>query len=291
MSATLNATVDPEGEPVGDCRIEYGPTTAYGQDAPCEPAPGTGIVPVDVSASVGGLAANAIYHFRVLATGPGGMSSGSDHAFSTFKTRPGAPAIVGEASAQSFDSASASLSAAGAGDLLVAFVAADGPLEGGQTAVVTSPGLSWSLAARQNAALGDVEIWVARAPAALDGTAVSASLLHTGYDESLTLIAFDGSGGAGNAATSTRTRGAPRGTLKPLAANSWVFAVGNDWLASLPRAVGPAQSLIEEDFDEAGDTFWVQSADEPTLSARKKVKLSDTAPKRDPYNLALVEVL
>ena len=82
-SATLNATVNPEGAMVSDCHFEYGTTTAYGSSAACSPAPGSGTSPVAVSAAVSGLTANTAYHFRISATNTVGTSVGSDRTFRT----------------------------------------------------------------------------------------------------------------------------------------------------------------------------------------------------------------
>jgi phosphodiesterase/alkaline phosphatase D-like protein len=96
-TATLNATVNPNGGEVTECKLEYGTTTAYGSSAPCTPSPGSGTSPVAVSASVTGLAAKTGYHFRISATNSGGKSEGSDR---TFNTLPSAPTVVtGAASA------------------------------------------------------------------------------------------------------------------------------------------------------------------------------------------------
>ncbi len=96
-SATLNATVNPNGDQVSSCSFEYGPTESYGSSVSCTPSPGSGSSPVVVSATAQGLAANTTYHFRVVATNAGGTSEGSD---GTFKTLPDAPAVVtGAASA------------------------------------------------------------------------------------------------------------------------------------------------------------------------------------------------
>jgi hypothetical protein len=106
-SATLNATVNPNGGEVGECKFEYGTSTSYGSSAPCSPAPGSGTSPVAVSAAVGGLAANTTYHFRVVASNAGGTSKGADE---TFKTLPNAPTVVTGA-ASSVTQSSATLNA------------------------------------------------------------------------------------------------------------------------------------------------------------------------------------
>src|SRR5207248_9718366 len=87
-SATLNATVNPNGSEVSDCHFEYGTTEAYGSSAPCTPAPGSGESPVAVSAAIGGLTANSTYHFRIFAKNAGGESAGSDFSFTTLGVPP-----------------------------------------------------------------------------------------------------------------------------------------------------------------------------------------------------------
>jgi sugar lactone lactonase YvrE len=82
-TATLNATVNPNGSEVSACKLEYGITTSYGSSAPCTPSPGSGESPVAVSASVTGLTSGTTYHFRVSATNAGGTSQGSDQTFNT----------------------------------------------------------------------------------------------------------------------------------------------------------------------------------------------------------------
>src|SRR5262249_58474766 len=60
-SATVNATVNPNGSEVTECKFEYGTTTAYGKSAPCSASPGSGMSPVAVSAPLGSLTANTTY--------------------------------------------------------------------------------------------------------------------------------------------------------------------------------------------------------------------------------------
>jgi hypothetical protein len=96
-SATLNATVNPNGGEVSECKLEYGLTSApYEKSAPCTPSPGSGPSPVSVSRAVTGLIPNTTYHFRVSATNAGGVSTGSDEAFTTL---PGPIVVSGPASA------------------------------------------------------------------------------------------------------------------------------------------------------------------------------------------------
>ena len=82
-AATLNAIVNPNGGPVSDCKLEYGSSASYGSSVPCTPSPGSGSSAVAVSASLGALSANTTYHFRIVATNPGGARSGGDQSFTT----------------------------------------------------------------------------------------------------------------------------------------------------------------------------------------------------------------
>src|SRR5207302_6770403 len=87
-SATLHASVNPNGSEVSDCHFEYGTSTAYGSSAACTPPPGSGESAVSVSAPISGLAANTTYHFRISATNAFGTSTGSDKTLKTLHTPP-----------------------------------------------------------------------------------------------------------------------------------------------------------------------------------------------------------
>ncbi len=82
-SATLGATVNPNGGEVSECKFQYGTTEAYGSSVSCSPPPGSEESPVAVSGSLAMLAANTTYHFRIMATNEGGSSYGSDETFKT----------------------------------------------------------------------------------------------------------------------------------------------------------------------------------------------------------------
>ena len=82
-SATLNATVNPNGEEVSNCRFEYSTTYIYWSSASCSSLPGSGESPVAVSAPVAGLSANTTYYFRIAATNALGTTYGTILAFRT----------------------------------------------------------------------------------------------------------------------------------------------------------------------------------------------------------------
>ncbi len=77
-SLTVNGTVEPEGLPVSSCVFEYGTTSAYGQNAPCSPDPGSGSGPVPVSAHLTGLTPGVIYHYRLVAENANGQNPTPD---------------------------------------------------------------------------------------------------------------------------------------------------------------------------------------------------------------------
>ena len=82
-SAILYGWVDARGE-VTNYVFQYGSTGAYGAQSPLAPA-GNGTVSIRVSQAVTGLQPGIVYHYRVVAYGPGGAVRGGDR---TFKTPP-----------------------------------------------------------------------------------------------------------------------------------------------------------------------------------------------------------
>jgi hypothetical protein len=94
-TATLKGTVNPNGEDVTSCKFEYGTNNKYGSTAACAPSSlGTGKAPVAVTAAIASLAEHTKYFFRLVATGTGGTSEGSE---ATFTTGPKAPTVVTDA--------------------------------------------------------------------------------------------------------------------------------------------------------------------------------------------------
>ncbi len=83
-NATLNGTVNTMGE-VTDVSFEYGTDTSYGTTVPADFTPIDLPVPVVMpsTATITGLADNTVYHFRIVASSPGGIAYGNDMTFAT----------------------------------------------------------------------------------------------------------------------------------------------------------------------------------------------------------------
>ncbi|HYH54490.1 MAG TPA: hypothetical protein VD761_10205 [Solirubrobacterales bacterium] len=86
--ATVHAQVNPNGNPIVACQIQYGPATFYGYSAPCTPNPGAGTDPVDISAHLTDLKPSTKYHVRVRTSTAGGTTNGSDQTFTTLPSPP-----------------------------------------------------------------------------------------------------------------------------------------------------------------------------------------------------------
>jgi subtilisin family serine protease len=79
--ATLNAVVDPNGLPT-IYRFEYGQSLQYGSTVPVSyEGINSTTQPVSVSKAVAGLSPNVLYHFRVVAENPDGITYGKDEWF------------------------------------------------------------------------------------------------------------------------------------------------------------------------------------------------------------------
>ncbi len=157
FGATLNGTITTE-EAVVDYRFEYGATTAYGQVAPIPDSytPETN-EPVTVSQPVNGLQAGTTYHYRLVASSPGGTEvRGPDTTFTTLPV-PAPSASTGATSEVGVGSATLSGAidphgwdttylfqygtGAGYGQSWPTVPVDMGALEGPQPVVVTVPGL------------------------------------------------------------------------------------------------------------------------------------------------------
>jgi hypothetical protein len=91
-AATLHGFVNPHGQ-VTNYVFQYGTTHAYGLQTPLSPA-GSGTSAARVTQPVSGLQPLKTYHYRILATSPGGAVVGHDRTFTTPKI-PLSVAVVG----------------------------------------------------------------------------------------------------------------------------------------------------------------------------------------------------
>jgi phospholipase C len=87
-SATLNATVVPNGASVSECKFEYGTSVFYEASVPCLQEPGAGDSAVAVSAQIEGLSPATTYHFRVAATNAVASSQSADQTFTSLARVP-----------------------------------------------------------------------------------------------------------------------------------------------------------------------------------------------------------
>lgn len=183
-----------------------------------------------------------------------------------------------------------SFSTATPNDLVVAFIAYDGPKNGTQTATVSGGGLTWSLVKRSNSQLGTAEIWSAGVAGLLSSKTVKASSGIGSYHGSLTVVAFTNAAGTGIAGASGSTSGQPNIYLPGIATGNWVWAVGDDWDNAIARTPVSGQVIVHQRLAPVGDTFWVQRTAAPT-AVPGIVEIRDTAPTTDQWNYAAVEIV
>ena len=181
---------------------------------------------------------------------------------------------------------------AAAGEVLVAFVSADGPAGAGkQHATVSGAGMTWTLVKRANSQSGDAEVWQATVPSVLSSATVTSTESATGYSQDLTVIAMEGVSGLGASVAGSGTMSAPSVTLTTTSPTSLVFAVGHDWDNALPRSLPSGWVLLDQWLSTTtGDTFWSQYTNTPTGAAGSTVTVNDTAPTNDQWNLVAVEL-
>jgi len=228
------------------------------------------------------------------ATDQGGLMSTSAPVVVTVDNSH-APNLIGIDVAVYQDSAdvmqTAAFSTSTSSNLLVAFVAYDGPNGTPQTATVTGAGLNWQLAKRSNAQNGTAEIWVAKATDFLSSVTVSSQPGNSGYHGSLSVLAFTNAAGPGTVGQASAPSGAPDIYLPGVFAGNWVFAVGNDWDNAIARTPVSGQVLVHQRLDSTTfNTFWIQSTAAPSV-ADALVDIHDNAPTTDRWNYAAVEIV
>lgn len=172
--------------------------------------------------------------------------------------------------------------------LIVAFLASDGPAGAVQSFLsVTGCGLDWDLVERANAQLGTSEIWQATSQAPLAGCAVTAARARGAYEGTATLVAYDNavvgnSAGASGDEDNAKVRISGR-------EGSLLFAVGNDWDDAIARQMPAGQAIVHQFLSPKGDTMWVQRATQP-MPITSTVTMGAAEPKGNRFNFAAVEI-
>jgi fibronectin type 3 domain-containing protein len=243
--------------------------------------------------------AGTTYSYTVTAQDAAGNVSGpSNTATATLPSGTGA-ITVDQVVSTHLTTAATTITASGvtttgSQELLLAFLSSDGPDSVGSASFsgVSGAGLTWTLRQRTNAQAGTAEIWRAVAPGPLTNATITATQTSGSWQASMTVVAFLRADTAPGAVIGTSAAsGAPTATLTTTRAGSWVWGVGTDWSTATARTVGANQTLVDQLLAPAGDTYWVQRQNAPTLASGTAVPINDTAPSSDRYGLALIEIL
>jgi len=174
-------------------------------------------------------------------------------------------------------------------------VGSDGPSGAGkQSVTVSGGGLTWKLVKRANGQSGDAEVWTATAASPLSGVTVTSTPLKSGYDQDLTVVAYEGAAGVGASAAAS-TKGVPPSvsltTTAPSNAVSLVFAVGEDFTSATSHTPVAGQVILDQWLDNGtGDTYWSQYTNSPAATGTK-VTMADTAPTADQSNFVAIELI
>ena len=179
-----------------------------------------------------------------------------------------------------------------ASELVLAFISAGGP--SGKTQKITSVtggGLTWSLVARSNKQPGTAEVWQAHATKKLSAATITANLSAKGYDGAITIATFTGAASTAAAhASASGATGVPAVSLTTTAANALVWAAGQDPSHATARKTAAGQSLAHQYLASSQhDTLWAQKT-AAIPAAHTTVKIADTAPTADKWDLAAVEI-
>jgi RHS repeat-associated protein len=179
------------------------------------------------------------------------------------------------------------------GELLLALVSADGPAGKTQEVTkVTGGGLTWKLVTRSDSEQGTAEVWQAYATKTLSKVKITADFRYGTSDGAVIVAAFSGAQAAvGAHATAAKAIGAPTVTLKTTGTDSVIWAVGEDPSHPTSRKLDSGQSLALQVDDTKGKaTFWAQHTG-VIAKPGTSVKIGDTAPTGDKWDLAAVEIL
>lgn len=182
-------------------------------------------------------------------------------------------------------------STAGDDELLVAYVSGDGPnLKTQEVRSLTGGNLVWTLVERANATGGTTEVWQAHAATRLTNVAVNAKLTRSGYDATITVVAYTGAADSVRAVGSTGRSGNPSVTITPSAVGSLIWSVGHDWSTATAPTAPTGVTFVHRFRDKrVKDYFWVQKNDLPTTDT-SPVTVRNGGITEDRWQLVAVEI-
>ena len=114
-------------------------------------------------------------------------------------------------------------------------------------------------------------MWTAKASSVLTNVTVRSTQAIGGFDQALTVVAFKGAVGIGNAVSASAANGAPTATFNDHALGLARLRASATTGTARPHApLGPNQSMVHQWVDSAaGDTFWTQALNgRPVRSSR-----------------------
>lgn len=231
---------------------------------------------------------------QAIAVAPGYVPSGvAGGTYVVAPPSPGAVTAVLAAAASTTDiTHSLPVSTSTTDVLLLALVAAGGPVGSSQNVTVDGD-LLWTRLETSSAQPGSAGIWWAVAPYPLTSAAVRTTAAVAGYTQVVTIIGIAGARlSPGTSLTGSGATGVPSLTLLASDAGSWFYAVGLDPTSSAARTAAPGQTIFAEVADPSRHTAaWAQLRAAAAASPGEPVELTVAAPTGDAWNFAAVEVV
>lgn len=287
-----SATVSWPAPPNGGSPVTSYTVTPFAGTTSLTPVTVAGNPPATTT-TVAGLTNGTSYTFTVAATNAVGTGPASNPSNPVVPGTAVSPTLDARAFTQATGTTATTpaFSTSKAGEVLVAFVSADGP-NATQAATVSGAGLAWKLVARADGQPSTAEIWTATAASVLTNVTVTSTETKAGYHQLLDVLTFENSSGIGAGASANAAKGAPSVSLTTTRAGSVVYGVGHDYDNAVARTVGSNQSMALQWVDTSvGDTMWVQNLTNPVPGAGTVATVYDTAPTTDDWNFAAVEIL
>jgi hypothetical protein len=179
----------------------------------------------------------------------------------------------------------ATLSTRQAGQLVVAFVSAQG--RGQSISRPSTKGLKWGLVARRASGSGAISIWQATAARPLRKAVVSTRLASPSSQALLSVIAFAPGTRVGAGASANGRDGAPLLKLRsPGGATIW--SVGEDASSGASRQALPGSRIIKQIHSaQPGEAVWLQNQ---AVAKAAQVKVGDKRPSSKSWLLASVVI-